>query len=546
MKTRKIALIIAGGVSLGSYESGVLTEFLYALDTLNKESDSERFELDVITGASAGSLTAALVARIVMYDLPGRAHHLYRAWVEDINVDRLMRGAPENSLFSKDIINKIAEDYLTGEPFGPTAPASFAPENLRLSFTLSNMNGIDYAVPYHIPPSAPGFVSTFFSDYARFAMDAKNLPGYTEWKSISRAAVASGNFPVAFRPHEVLRVRENYPGSVQSGQPDYFPRELAFLDGGLFNNEPLREAMQLASAQDGGYLDKDRLFILIDPNINRSFHEEDVTSSFPFRDYLLRLLVMVYGESNARDWIRASRWNNQIQWRDDLVKNLFELINDCTLEHPGQIVERLDSMAEQIIDVKRRRFPNRYSGTYLDDSREKIVRRFSEPYGKLGGGAGGSTDKQEIFWRMVFILNNAAGVQNKSQTRLGLIGAHANETAGDQMFGFAGFFDEKWRIHDYRRGRIKAHEILKVILQVDYDRETDSGGKELEDYIIPQSWNNFPNVEIKDANRDLRERFRDLAVDRVMGLLRDNLPWWTRWPIKKFFVEKKVGEFLKL
>ena len=49
---KKIALILAGGVSLGSYEAGVLTELLYALETLNATALQEgrpRYVLDVMT-----------------------------------------------------------------------------------------------------------------------------------------------------------------------------------------------------------------------------------------------------------------------------------------------------------------------------------------------------------------------------------------------------------------------------------------------------------------------------------------------------------------
>ena len=58
MKTRKIALILAGGVSLGSYEAGVLTELLYALQSLNATAEAEgrpTFVLDVMTGSSAAT-----------------------------------------------------------------------------------------------------------------------------------------------------------------------------------------------------------------------------------------------------------------------------------------------------------------------------------------------------------------------------------------------------------------------------------------------------------------------------------------------------------
>jgi predicted acylesterase/phospholipase RssA len=60
---RKIALILAGGVSLGSYEAGVLTELLYALETLNATAQQEerpRYVLDVMTGGSAGRINSSV------------------------------------------------------------------------------------------------------------------------------------------------------------------------------------------------------------------------------------------------------------------------------------------------------------------------------------------------------------------------------------------------------------------------------------------------------------------------------------------------------
>jgi len=49
-KPRKIALIIAGGTSLGAFEAGVLAELLHALDVIRRER-REHFQMDVITGA---------------------------------------------------------------------------------------------------------------------------------------------------------------------------------------------------------------------------------------------------------------------------------------------------------------------------------------------------------------------------------------------------------------------------------------------------------------------------------------------------------------
>src|ERR1700728_4183798 len=67
---KRVAITIAGAVSLGSYEAGVLYELLEAIRTWNEAAKSEesRIYVDVITGASAGGMTAAMVAQRLMYD----------------------------------------------------------------------------------------------------------------------------------------------------------------------------------------------------------------------------------------------------------------------------------------------------------------------------------------------------------------------------------------------------------------------------------------------------------------------------------------------
>ncbi len=63
---KKLAITIAGAVSLGSYESGVLYEVIAALKQHNSKlppnGDGNRIEIDVLTGASAGGMTAIILA----------------------------------------------------------------------------------------------------------------------------------------------------------------------------------------------------------------------------------------------------------------------------------------------------------------------------------------------------------------------------------------------------------------------------------------------------------------------------------------------------
>ena len=86
---KRLAITIAGAVSLGSYEAGVLYEVLDAIHQHNSvrgTTDEERIEIDVMTGASAGAMTAAIVAQKMLYrrnefrdpyDNP-----LYNVWVK--------------------------------------------------------------------------------------------------------------------------------------------------------------------------------------------------------------------------------------------------------------------------------------------------------------------------------------------------------------------------------------------------------------------------------------------------------------------------------
>ena len=63
MPTR-VAITIAGAVSLGSYEAGVVYELLEAFRTHNREAGPEaKIYVDVITGASAGGMGSLAMMR---------------------------------------------------------------------------------------------------------------------------------------------------------------------------------------------------------------------------------------------------------------------------------------------------------------------------------------------------------------------------------------------------------------------------------------------------------------------------------------------------
>jgi len=64
--SQKLAIAISGAVSLGSFESGVMYEIIEAIAQHNQHQETaedQKIIIDVITGASAGAMTAAILAQ---------------------------------------------------------------------------------------------------------------------------------------------------------------------------------------------------------------------------------------------------------------------------------------------------------------------------------------------------------------------------------------------------------------------------------------------------------------------------------------------------
>lgn len=550
-KTNKIALILAGGVSLGAYQAGVLTEVLHALDSINRRRTREGVSplvVDVITGASAGSMTGALVARIMMSGLDDRRSHLHKAWVEDIDILGLLANIPNNALLSKDIIWDIARRYLL-DNLDPetTVPASFAPENLALSFSLSNMHGIDYAVPNLGRNDGATFASTFFSDAGQFDLNQSNLYDKDHWKRIVETALASGNFPVVFSPQEIFRSAADYPGSVQA-KSGYFGedgRRLSFLDGGMFNNEPLREAVHLAARVDGGAIDADRLFILVDPNINQSRHVAEVSADDPLEKLIGRMAFMVRGESTARDWLRTTKVNVELAWRDQLLAEMASIFSIDEFDAAPVIADKLKKVSQDILVRQAQLDGKAVRDEDLGKEIDHLRRRYIDVYPDLTRPASESP-RSAMFLYFTYILNSVSDLQRKSRLNLSVIGADKDKTAGDQLNSFGGFFDRDWRDHDFRVGRIEASAVLPTILGEPYDPETDETGNPDESYTIPSDWAEFPTVGIEDADPELRAEFKAVILQRTTEVMkRVKIPGIIRFMLK-IFLKRKLSNVLKL
>ncbi len=329
----EIGLVMAGAVSAGAYTAGVLDFLLQALDAWYRAAGDEfpdgnphEVKIKVMSGASAGGMTAALVASVVAHELepvtqvppPGPLRNkLYECWVERVDIRQLLQdrdlapeGSPVVSLLDGTALDEIA-DFAFSED-GSRRERPYFDDVLHVLLSVTNLRGVPYDIRFGGSTNGR-YELALHADYMHFVvdsgdqaaapdalhLDARDLndPG---WAVLKRSALASGAFPIGLPPRVLQRRHTDYdrrawpmPLAVEQttqGQlihqtwlaiPPCWPANLSasdtsvaadytFLavDGGLMDNEPLELARSILAR--GGSNPRDghcanRAVIMIDP-----------------------------------------------------------------------------------------------------------------------------------------------------------------------------------------------------------------------------------------------------------------------------------------
>lgn len=105
------------------------------------------------------------------------------------------------------------------------------------------------------------------SDPARRLRDLRTADA---WGPLAATAMASGAFPFGFAPISLTRYRWEYGGLWPKSLGQMEEHVFTYVDGGTFENEPLREAFRLASFLDAAQptADSRRVVLFVDPNVS--------------------------------------------------------------------------------------------------------------------------------------------------------------------------------------------------------------------------------------------------------------------------------------
>jgi len=346
---QKIAITISGAVSLGSYEAGVLFELIQAIHLNNSSTsdDNKKIEIDVLTGASAGGMTAAITAQKLLFEASSLKdpykNALYQAWVKDVSFDVLFNldptEDPTKSILSSNYVESISKKFLT-DRYSNAAPNQkekhpAVANTIHIGLALTNLNGLDYELPI---ADGSKFCYTHYQDQlvAQFNVDENTDDTLTPWEIVRNASIACGAFPFAFRTKELVRNIGEYQTNTasQQGVPlnsfdGQITQSFLYTDAGTFQNEPLGLAKNLVDKIDPVHADfKQRFYFFVSPRARSGTANSKINNSNA--DFVMTAQAIaeaIFNEARFQDWIRAEEVNHQIDVLDTRANQLCDALS---------------------------------------------------------------------------------------------------------------------------------------------------------------------------------------------------------------------------
>jgi len=389
-KTFHVGISMAGAISAGAYTAGVMDYLLEALEHWQKAKDlqangklngipNHNIIIDVLSGASAGGMTAALTSALVHTDFEHLSKQdvdsnrdkltqnpLYHSWVnltEDgehdmmsqmLATDDIEKSLKDNpnkevrSVFNSSFIKTVAERHISELEKDPNVRRPYFAKDLEVVATLTNLRGIPFDVDFNNPSYARKHRMTRHFDLAHFKLapdesymgDGK-IPLHFEDKKgcnkelLVQSAMATGGFPIGLEPRIIKRlgkyIKDNQYLNLGNHKDLYTvnpDEEFTTLnvDGGTINNDPFELTQNLLDDKQGLPHDQRRTkasdfnstVLMIDPFPNHSdLPHTNYQPLKAFRFIIPKILSAMLGELRMKEDVLKSAYGS-----DDYTKFL--------------------------------------------------------------------------------------------------------------------------------------------------------------------------------------------------------------------------------
>lgn len=547
---KRVAITIAGAVSLGSYEAGVIYEVLESFRQHNVWANNnghpeERIEVDVLTGASAGGMTAAMTALALLFDGANLAdpynNPMYNAWVKEIDIERLLNRGPKEdvtcSILSSDCVLDISKKHLTpaAAPNGPPHESLASSGSLQLGIAISNLNGIDYD---RSTMTGGKFVYTKHQDQRLFTVSRGTGYDANDWEPIRQTAVACGAFPVAFRTQEIVRDIGDFIGDSHLRRELWAGQQttgFCYTDGGVFYNEPLGMAMNLVQASsDGRFQGTSRGYLFIAPQPKGSDMQAGIRAdNANFKMLAKNLAGAVIGQSEFHDWVTAESFNEKLRLLDRRALQLRDLYVHSALD-PAATAPVSDALLKALFTKGGVFVPND-----LDEARAQLKAQYAAEYASIPDPL-----RAAAWLDAVLVLELAAELHCKEEMYIYDFVADPKKLAGGGLFAFTGFFDQRYRDHDYDYGRSVAQARIAEYAARQDTIFTGLHWTASKIRAIDPDLNDLPMSAVDEAKR---QRVCKQMVDAADSLLQElGLNAIERLGVTKLFLQKQIEKLLAL
>lgn len=309
---------MAGAVSAGAYTAGVFNYLMDILDAHNqareKDPNLPEIVIDVLTGTSAGGMTALIAAAALHRDSTpvdhsnfrnpeiGKKNPLFNAWINLVDkeelstieqmcsTDDLADDQAVQSIFNSNFIDEIAGQLVNTTIIkGRHIRRSYVSEDLQVVACMSNLRGFTVRQKFTTLDGVASHTMQKHRDLGHFEVTSDGIvqkgrfpinflqPQKNDFDLYKNVAMATGAFPIGLKPRRVDRPAQvileneyiNKEGLIELDKSSTY--SAVMVDGGAFNNEPFDITWQLLTERLKA--DEKACMIMIDPAPNLSLQE---------------------------------------------------------------------------------------------------------------------------------------------------------------------------------------------------------------------------------------------------------------------------------
>ena len=207
------------------------------------------------------------------------------------------------------------------------------------------------------------------------------------------------------------------------------------------------------------HLDVDnRFYLFAAPGAKSSTANTDFNAdNANYRETALRLASSIFEQARFQDWITAEKLNDQVALFNTRAMALGKLLNGSSTaitKRANSLQAAADQLLPALFDNPPISLPGQLPPETLAGARARLKKQFQETYRKLPAAT------RDTWIDSILTLETAANLATRDEMTIYGITADNKELASFELYSFAGFFDRRYRDHDYEVGRKKTQQFL--------------------------------------------------------------------------------------